>query len=87
MASPLVGSLIQQHVIPQIYHNAPSTTIPRNQDGSLNMLEIVKEAVRLFDKDLSRNDWRIHSPTEIRFGLWVVVAMHAFQGKVCMTQS
>ena len=45
ITSPLVGSLIRRRVIPQIYPNAPLTPIPKNQDGSLNMLEVVKEVV------------------------------------------
>lgn len=82
LASPLIGSLIRQCVIPQIYPNAPSTPIPSNQNGSLKLWRKLSD----FSTRTSY-DGRIHAPIEIRCGLWMVFAMHAFLGKVCMTQS
>lgn len=51
MSSALVDSFIRQYVISQKYPNAPSTPVPK-QNGYTDVLEVINESLRFFDKDL-----------------------------------
>ncbi|KAI1302992.1 hypothetical protein EDD11_005445 [Mortierella claussenii] len=52
IASPLMDSFIRQIVIPAAFPGAPNIPPPLRSDGSLDVLEVIKSALRLFDKDL-----------------------------------
>ncbi|KAF9957871.1 hypothetical protein BGZ65_001811 [Modicella reniformis] len=51
IASPLMDSFIRQMVIPHAFPNAPNTPPPRRPNGTLDILEIIRSSLRLFDKD------------------------------------
>ncbi|CAG8624979.1 5094_t:CDS:2, partial [Paraglomus occultum] len=51
MSSPLIDGLIRQVVIPAAYPNCPNLPIPK-ENGSLDIIGILKEAIKFFDKDL-----------------------------------
>jgi hypothetical protein len=52
MSSPMIDSLIRRDVIPFVYRLVPAIPIPFKNDGSLNILKIVSEMVKIFDKEL-----------------------------------
>ncbi|ORZ08252.1 hypothetical protein BCR41DRAFT_359554 [Lobosporangium transversale] len=52
MASAFIDSFVRRYIIPSKYPNAPSESPPKKRGGSLDILEIMKIALRFFDKDL-----------------------------------
>lgn len=50
LSSAYIDGLIRRYTIPKVYPCAPQAKIPRRTDGSLNFLEALKIAIRLFDK-------------------------------------
>lgn len=52
MASPLVDGLIRNHLIPARFPNAPSSPPPAQHTGDVDVLGILVESLRFFDKDL-----------------------------------
>jgi hypothetical protein len=55
MSSPMIDALIRTSVIPSIYRLTPPSEVPtikKDNNWSLNFLEILKEAVKIFDKEL-----------------------------------
>ncbi|RUS22703.1 hypothetical protein BC937DRAFT_87685 [Endogone sp. FLAS-F59071] len=53
MASAFIDLFIQKFVISKKYPNAPSTPIPKQYEGGpLNILEVLKESLKFFDKGL-----------------------------------
>jgi hypothetical protein len=68
MASPLLDGLIRDHVIHTTFRNAPSV-VPstRDNDAALNALDVLKESVRFFDKDLIRlAEYRSHKKASVK---------------------
>ncbi|CAB4480140.1 unnamed protein product [Rhizophagus irregularis] len=51
MFSPFVDSLIRRHVIADLFPLAPSIHVPKER-GIIKTLEVVKEAIRFFDKEI-----------------------------------
>ncbi|ORZ12046.1 hypothetical protein BCR41DRAFT_356401 [Lobosporangium transversale] len=52
MASAFIDSFVRRYIIPLKYPHAPSESPPKKKGGSLDILEIMKIALRFFDKDL-----------------------------------
>jgi|SRR6266550_1618572 len=52
MSSPLVDGLIRNRLIPAIFRNAPSSPIPYQQTGDVDVLGILVESLKFFDKAL-----------------------------------
>ncbi|ORY89524.1 hypothetical protein BCR41DRAFT_365995, partial [Lobosporangium transversale] len=52
MASAFIDSFVRRYIIPLKYPHAPSESPPKKRGGSLDILEIMKIALRFFDKDL-----------------------------------
>ena len=52
MASPMIDSLVRKCVIPTAYPVCPTVPAPIKPNGALDCLETLKEAVKVFDKDL-----------------------------------
>ncbi|KAG0165203.1 hypothetical protein DFQ28_001499 [Apophysomyces sp. BC1034] len=52
IASPLMDSFLRQMVIPQAYPTAPDFAPPMKPSGLLDILEVVKSALLLFDKGI-----------------------------------
>ncbi|KAI1314589.1 hypothetical protein EDD11_001972 [Mortierella claussenii] len=52
VASPLMDSFIRQIVIPTAFPDVPNISPPLRSDGSLDILEVIKSALQIFDKDL-----------------------------------
>lgn len=50
-ASPLMDSFTRQMVIPDAFSDAPDATPPRRPNRTLDILEIIKSSLLLFDKD------------------------------------
>ena len=55
MASPLVDGLIRNQLIPAIFPNAPSSPLPCQDTGDVNVLGILTESIKFFDKALILN--------------------------------
>jgi hypothetical protein len=54
VASAFVDGLIRRYLIPEKFSNAPSTPPPLASDGWLNVLELLTQSLKFFDKDLIR---------------------------------
>ncbi|KAG0041844.1 hypothetical protein BGZ83_001235 [Gryganskiella cystojenkinii] len=52
IASPLMDSFIRQKAIYAVFPSAPKIPIPRRQDSSFDILQIVKSSLEFFDKKL-----------------------------------
>jgi len=52
VASPLVDALVRLRVIPKLFPSAPSVAAPR---GAVDVLFIIRECLKCFDKDLIRS--------------------------------
>lgn len=52
MSSPLVDGLIRNRLIPALFRNAPSSPIPYQQTGDVDVLGILIESLKFFDKAL-----------------------------------
>ncbi|ORY98435.1 P-loop containing nucleoside triphosphate hydrolase protein [Lobosporangium transversale] len=52
MASAFIDSFVRRYIIPSKYPHAPSESPPKKRGGSLDILEIMKIALRFFDKNL-----------------------------------
>jgi hypothetical protein len=50
MSSPLLGSIIQQRVIPKFFPACPSESPPKLLNGRIDILKALEMAVRTFDK-------------------------------------
>ncbi|KAF9354509.1 hypothetical protein BGX34_010969 [Mortierella sp. NVP85] len=50
IASPLMDSFIRQVIIPHAFPNAPNTPPPRRSNRTLDILEIIRSSLVLFDK-------------------------------------
>ena len=55
MASPLVDGLIRNQLIPAIFPNAPSSPLPRQNTGDVDVLGVLIESLKFFDKALILN--------------------------------
>ena len=55
MASPLVDGLIRNQVIPNIFPDAPSSPPPRQNTGHVDVLGLLTESLKFFDKALILN--------------------------------
>ncbi|KAF8448289.1 hypothetical protein BGX38DRAFT_1270300 [Terfezia claveryi] len=53
MSSPIIDSLVRQHVIPVVFSSCPNTRIPRKKRGGpLDFLSILREVLKVFNKEL-----------------------------------
>ncbi|PKB99271.1 hypothetical protein RhiirA5_462251 [Rhizophagus irregularis] len=55
MSSIFVDGLIRQEVIPVLYKSLPTISVPRTKDNFLKTLDILREAIRCFDKNIISN--------------------------------
>ncbi|KAG0000632.1 hypothetical protein BGZ79_005647 [Entomortierella chlamydospora] len=62
-ASPLMDSLIRQTIIPDAFPDAPKIKPPTRSDHSLDILNVIKSALPLFDKDLIERAHRVSHKT------------------------
>ena len=64
MASPLVDGLIRNQLIPIIFRDAPSSFLPRQPSGDVDVLGVLIESLKFFDKALILNalSWSYKKP-------------------------
>lgn len=55
MTSPLVDGLIRNQLIPTVFPNAPSLLLPLQDTGDIDILGVLVESIKFFDKDLIFN--------------------------------
>jgi hypothetical protein len=55
MSSIFVDGLIRREVISGLYNSRPTVPVPQTDDGSLNVLDALIEAIRCFDKTIICN--------------------------------